>query len=43
MPKYSLPVMQLSAFLRANAVMPPVTGWPNSGQAQPERRVAIAW
>jgi hypothetical protein len=41
MQKYSPAVAALSAFLKANALMPPVTGWPNS-EAPAERRRATA-
>jgi hypothetical protein len=39
MPKYSPAVVALSAFLKANALMPPVTGWASSETAAERRRV----
>jgi hypothetical protein len=41
MPKYSPAVAALSAFLKANAAMPPATGWPSS-EAPAERRRVMA-
>lgn len=41
MPQYSPAVLALSEFLKANATLPPMTGWPRAGsKAEPRKATA---